>query len=129
MLRRCENSTCKDYPAYGERGIKVCKAWHDGAEFIRWCLASGYQQGLTIERENVNGHYEPDNCTWVPNPLQSKNMRKNRFLTHDGKTLCISDWARLKGIHVQTLLGRQRKGWSTHDLLTTRPRLGRNQFG
>jgi hypothetical protein len=129
ILRRCENPRCKDYPAYGGRGIRLCEAWHDGATFIDWCISSGYQEGLTIERSDVNGHYEPDNCTWIPNPLQSKNMRKNRFLTHSGKTLCLSEWAKLLGFPVTTIVGRHRAGWDTDRILTTPSVIGRNQFG
>jgi hypothetical protein len=118
MLRRCENAKSKDWRAYGGRGISVCQEWHDGATFIHWCISSGYQEGLTIERRDVNANYDPDNCTWVPNPMQSRNVRKNRYLTYAGKTLCASEWARLTGIHVQTILQRLRKGWVVERILS-----------
>jgi len=121
MLRRCENKRCKDFPSYGARGIRVCKAWHDPNKFLRWCWASGYEVGLTIERRDVNGNYTPSNCTWTPNPLQSKNMRKNRTFTFNGRTLCISEWSRYLGIHVQTLLRRLRHGWTVEQTLSLRP--------
>ena len=127
MLQRCENPRCKDYPAYGKRGITVCHAWHDPHVFVRWAWSSGYQEGLTIERRNVNGHYRPGNCTWIPNPLQAKNTRKAKLFTYGGYTLCLSDWSRRTGIHVQTLVGRKRAGWSVQDMLTIAPAFGRNQ--
>jgi hypothetical protein len=83
---------------------------------------------LTIERCNVNGHYRPSNCTWVPNPMQSRNCRDNKVLRFNGHTMCISEWSRHLDIHVQTLLGRLRNGWSTKKTLTTKPVIGRNQF-
>lgn len=129
MLRRCENPLCKDFPAYGGRGIKICDAWHDGRIFVKWCLDSGYQEGLTLERQNVNGNYEPANCTWIPNKLQAKNLRKNIILEFSGKTLCLSDWSRLLGIHIQTLLGRYRRGWTIERILSEPPVIGKNQFG
>jgi hypothetical protein len=119
MLRRCENPSCKDYRAYGARGISVCTAWRDPQAFVIWCVSSGYEEGLTIERKDVNGNYEPDNCTWVPNPLQGTNTRRVRLYSFGGYTMCVSEWARHLGVHVQTLLGRLRRGWP-HDEVFTR---------
>jgi hypothetical protein len=112
MIYRCENQRCKDYPAYGGRGIAICAEWRNPHEFVRWCIASGYEEGLTIERSDVNGNYEPSNCTWVPNNLQASNVRKNRVFTHNGRTLCVAEWARFLGVHNQTIRGRLRRGWT-----------------
>jgi hypothetical protein len=129
MHQRCYNPACKDYPAYGARGINVCDAWHSPQTFISWCVASGYQEGLTIERQNVNANYAPNNCTWIPNPRQAANTRKNRRISYAGKTMCLSDWSRETGIHIQTLLMRLRQGWEIHEALCIPPRRGRNQYG
>lgn len=129
MLRRCESPTCKDYPAYGGRGISVCLEWHSLDEFIKWCVNSGWQDGLTIERSDVFDGYHPGNCTWVPNQMQARNTRKVIEVTLGNRTLCLSEWARLTGIHIQTLLGRHRKGWTVERMLTVQPIKGRNQFG
>lgn len=128
MMRRCYDRRCKDFPAYGRRGISVCKQWRDVRTFVRWAWRSGYDFGLTMERRSFNGHYNPRNCTWVPNPLQGQNTRKARLYTFNGRTLHLSGWARFTGIHVQTLLLRRRNGWSVAAMLTTPPRRGRNQF-
>lgn len=78
MLQRCYNPKCKDFKNWGRRGIQVCDPWHDLAAFMVWALHSGYRDGLTIERQNVNGNYEPTNCTWISNELQALNRTNTR---------------------------------------------------
>lgn len=75
MLQRCKNPKEKGYHNYGGRGIYVTEEWDSFRNFMLWAKKSGYQEGLTIERVNVNGNYEPSNCTWIPRSEQSKNRR------------------------------------------------------
>lgn len=119
MLRRCYTETCKDYVHYGARGITVCDAWHDPREFFEWAASSGYRHGLTIERKDVNKGYTPDNCTWVPNEVQSHNTRRNVFVTIDGKTQHLSAWAREYGVPVPTVKSRIRNGWEPEKAVST----------
>lgn len=68
---RCNSSNCKDYPNYGGRGIKnLFNSFED------FCESMGARPcGYTIERLDVNDHYSPDNCTWIPNKQQVQNRR------------------------------------------------------
>jgi hypothetical protein len=77
MLTRCYNSKSDRFSSYGGRGIQVDASWRlcYGA-FKEWALVNGYRDPLTIERKDVNGNYEPKNCTWIPLVDQSKNKRK-----------------------------------------------------
>ena len=75
MHARCRAKSGKSHKSYGSRGIIVCTEWSDFAAFRSWAKASGYADNLTIEREDVNGNYEPSNCTWIPAALQSVNRR------------------------------------------------------
>lgn len=69
----------QDYKHYGARGIRVYPEWLKNFEtFYEWAINNGYQPGLTIERVNVNGNYEPSNCTWIPRSEQPKNQRHTR---------------------------------------------------
>ena len=71
---RCYNPNSKDYKHYGARGIRMCDEWlHDFLAFRSWCLKNGYAEGLTIDRKNVNGNYEPSNCRWVTVAEQNQN--------------------------------------------------------
>ena len=77
MRYRCEKSYHHAYKHYGDRGVKVCKEWHDYINFENWAIDNGYAVGLTIDRINVNGNYEPNNCRWIPQSEQVKNTRRN----------------------------------------------------
>ncbi len=111
MRRRCSDPGCADYPAYGARGVRVAEAWSDVSAFCEWSRASGYRPGLSIDRMDVNGDYEPGNCRWATTEEQLSNLRKSRRLTVDGETLTVSQWSRRTGLHIQTILRRMRAGW------------------
>lgn len=79
IKERCLNPSCQSYPHYGGRGIMVCDEWlEDFTAFRDWALANGYREDLTIERIDVNGNYEPSNCTWIPMSEQHKNKRNSK---------------------------------------------------
>ena len=120
MRRRCDNPNTKWYKNYGGRGIKVCEEWNaDPLEFIHWALSNGWEQGLTLDRIDNNGNYEPNNCQWISRQDQLLNRRNNRVMTLNGKTQTMKEWADELGINPQTLSNRvNRQGWSDEKALT-----------
>lgn len=78
IKQRCYNSKMTGYEYYGGRGIKVCDEWKDNFSAFRfWAILNGYQYGLTIDRINNDGNYEPENCQWL---TRSENTKKQRRL-------------------------------------------------
>lgn len=76
MKKRCYNPKYKNYIHYGGRGIKVYEEWKiDFLTFYNWAIQNGWVKGLSIDRIDVNGNYEPDNCRWVTQEIQCRNTR------------------------------------------------------
>lgn len=81
MLKRCEDPRNKSFHNYGGREITVCPEWHDVTRFNNdVCGHPG--GGLTFDRIDVNGNYEPGNVRWVSPAVQAQNRRNNK-LSHD----------------------------------------------
>jgi len=95
MTSRCYIPSSTRFADYGGRGITVHDEWKkDFSIFRTWAYANGYADNLTIERKDVNGHYNPGNCKWIPNSEQSRNTRANVIITLEHKTKLLADWRR-----------------------------------
>lgn len=103
MLHRCENEEHFAYKDYGGRGITVCEEWHSFNTFLEWAISNGFSFGLTLDRTDVNKGYEPSNCRWVTWKEQGNNRRTNVFLTFNGKTQSMAQWADELGITREAL--------------------------
>ena len=120
MKTRCLNPNCPSYYNYGGRGIKICKEWLlDFGAFRSWALANGYRENLTIDRIDVNGNYEPNNCRWATAKVQANNTRSNHLETIDGVTKDLTEWAEFYGINIKTVRDRLLRGWDLKRALTT----------
>lgn len=75
MRQRCKNPKSPDFKWYGALGIRVCKRWDDFPCFL--ADMGERPDGMTIERRNPSGHYEPGNCYWAPWEVQRTNKRKH----------------------------------------------------
>lgn len=109
MLKRCYNPKACGFTNYGGRGIRVCDRWHILQNFIDDMYAT-WKPGLEIDRMDNNGNYCPENCQWTTPYLQSRNMRRNRLVTYNGRTQCVTDWAKEFGLHKSTLARRLDRG-------------------
>lgn len=113
MKKRCYLPSMPTYKHYGGRGITVCEEWlgNNGLQnFYDWAMANGYTDDLTIDRIDVNGNYEPNNCRWVTMKVQANNKRNNRYLEVDGDTVTMSELSEASGIPYSSLWRRIEKG-------------------
>lgn len=120
MKDRCTNPKNDYYHRYGGRGISVHKEWVDSSiNFCEWAIANGYSDNLTIERNNVDGNYEPSNCKWIPKGDQSKNTCRTVLVTLHNKTMCLKDWCKEYGVIYESVRHRIRAGWDVIEAITT----------
>lgn len=124
IKNRVTNKNAPDFQKwYGSRGITICEEWkNDFMAFYRWAMANGYNDTLSIDRIDVNSDYTPNNCRWATTKQQNRNTRQNIFLTYNGETHCLADWAGILGIKRQVLQQRYIRGWDAEKILTQKVR-------
>jgi hypothetical protein len=139
MIHRTTNPDAKAYPHYGGRGITACERWRNSFEAFLADMGER-PDGLELDRYPDNdggywcGHCEecarlgrPANCRWATRAEQMRNTRSTRFLTYNGKTQCLTDWAAEIGLSLDGLRERLKKGLSVEEALT-RPRTPRGRW-
>jgi hypothetical protein len=118
MKSRCLNPKNPAFYRYGGRGIKVCDRWLKFAGFWK-DMGASYQPGLTLDRINNDGNYEPDNCRWTDRVTQGRNTSKNHLVTIEGETKTITEWADIYGVKRSTVFMRLNYGWNEIEAITT----------
>jgi hypothetical protein len=114
---RCEHPNNHAYPNYGGRGIQF------KFTSIREFLAEvGRKPSAkhSLDRIDVNGHYEKGNVRWATDLQQARNQRSNRRLTFHNETKCLTEWAEVIGVDSKILSNRLNVyKWSVEKTLTT----------
>lgn len=123
MRLRCQGYLERDRINYTARGITVCPEWQGSfASFQSWALSNGFLPGLSLDRKDNDGNYEPNNCRWVDRKQQMRNTRSNRRIKAFGDIKCLSEWVedrRCPGISAQALKVRLDRGWNAEAAIST----------
>lgn len=125
MMSRCYDPRDLGYRNYGGRGIAVCARWHDLSNFI---VDMGPRpSGMSIDRIDNNGNYEPGNCRWATKAQQSRNRRDTCQLTMADVTLPLIEWCEIYGQSLKVAKHRiYNSGWDPWEALNVPPlRAGR----
>lgn len=91
LLSRCRNPKAAGYRHYGGRGIKACTSWLQFENFLMDMGRMPTKQH-SLDRIDLNGNYEPNNCRWATHQQQARNRRGNHLLTARGRTATIAEW-------------------------------------
>lgn len=118
MRQRCKNKNSKVYKHYGGRGITICNRWHDFNNF-RDDMASTYKKGLSIDRIDNNGNYEPSNCRWSTPKEQARNKRNNIYVRYKGQHRLLIELSEICCVNFNVLKGRIDLGWDIEKTLNT----------
>lgn len=123
MKSRCYLKTNEKFSNYGKRGIVVCDEWKTNFKaFKSWAVENGYQEGLTLDRIDVNGNYCPSNCRWVTNKVQQNNRTNNRIVEYKGEKYTLKQLSEKARLPYSTLWNRLNLGWSVEEAVES-PRL------
>lgn len=116
MRARCSNPNNGSYADYGARGITVCERWQKFENFLADMGVPA--PGMTLERKDNDLCYSPDNCVWAPRFVQNRNTRRNLFITYQGRTQILTDWARELDLPLLCIWKRLNRGWSVDRAFT-----------
>lgn len=109
MRSRCNTPTDSDYKDYGGRGIKVCDRWSDFAAFLADMGPRPF--GMSVDRKDVNGNYEPSNCRWADAKTQANNKRSNHFIEWGERRQTLAAWCAETGVDQSKARYRLRMKW------------------
>jgi hypothetical protein len=114
---RCEDRACEFFKDYGGRGIRVCERWASFDAFWE-DMGPTWLEGLTLDREDVNGNYEPSNCRWATSKQQANNRRDNVIIDTPKGRMNLTQASETFGISQKTIFSRYHAGWPIEHLLT-----------
>lgn len=115
MRKRCHTPSCKDYVNYGGRGITICARWNVFENFLE--DMGEKPVGMSLDRINNDGNYEPGNCRWATPKEQTWNSKRVKLITFKGETKPMRVWDKELGFSVGTLRSRLMRGMSVEDAM------------
>lgn len=123
MKQRCYNSKNPEYHNYGGRGIIICNEWLDKEDgfinFYNWAIQNGYSKDLSIDRIDVNGNYEPSNCRWADEKIQSNNKRCSHYITYKNETHTMKEWCEELNLKYGIVKSRIYRNWTPEEAFET----------
>jgi len=105
MLQRCSNPCRADWQRYGGRRIAVCDRWRRFENFLADMGAC--PEGLTLDRIDNNGNYEPGNCRWTTWEQQVRNRRSNSGELHPNAKLSVDEVVEIRQMSLRGVTYRR----------------------
>lgn len=131
IMSRCiwhikeDHRICRDYQ---HRGITVCNEWQEYENFAKWARSNGYSDDLSIDRIDVNGNYEPNNCRWADIKTQANNKRSCIYIKINNEVKTLTEWCEQFGVNKNTAHARIfRLGWDPQKAVSTPARKRNNK--
>ena len=117
MKTRCTNPNQRQWKDYGGRGITLCERWLNSFENFYEDVGSKPGPKFSIDRIKNDKGYEPGNVRWATKEEQWQNKRTSHFMTFNGKTQCLAEWAKETGLG-SALMQRILRGWTVEEALS-----------
>ncbi|MGE3712323.1 MAG: hypothetical protein AB7G35_21970 [Hyphomicrobiaceae bacterium] len=119
MRRRCRNPNFKQWDDYGGRGISICARWDNFSAFVN--DMGPCPKGYVIDRINVDGNYEPENCRWASKMESQRNRRDNQWVEIEGRRCLVRQLVLDSGRKAETIMRRAALGMSMAEVLAPEP--------
>lgn len=119
MIQRCRDPNNNRWKYYGGKGIKVCERWLKFENFL--ADMGEAPSGMTIDRIDSAGNYEPSNCRWSSYTEQNRHRSNTIFITAFGQTKPRGEWCQEFNIDSCTLRDRIKAGWPAELALNLAP--------
>jgi hypothetical protein len=119
MRQRCNNPNANFYEYYGAKGVKICQEWNEYKAFKQWAVENGYDEGLSIDRIDVDGGYNPNNCRWISLREQQSNKSNNVFVLYQDEDITLAELSRRTGLSLPMLHRRYHAGYTGEKLWQT----------
>ena len=116
MLNRCRNPNMKCFPRYGGRGIEVCERWHSFENFL--ADMGERPQGMTLDRIDHNGNYEPNNCRWATYSQQNRNKSDSVWIFFSGDIRTLDDISSITGVPRGTIEARMKRRFNIYEAVS-----------
>lgn len=123
MRSRCRNHDDVHYQEYGGRGITVCDRWQSFEAFL--ADMGERPAGMTLDRIDNDGNYEPGNCRWASAKDQARNRRDNRIIEFRGRTQSLATWCDELHLDYHVVHYRLKKNYPLEIAFGLEPRTGR----
>lgn len=118
MIQRCENPNHDAYHRYGGRGVSICARWRNDFDAFTADVGERPSPLHTLDREDVDGNYEPSNCRWATPVEQQNNRSDNVIVEWQGRAMTIREASALSRVDHHTFAWRLSHGWTIEEAMT-----------
>lgn len=118
MHARCNSPSYWARKHYADKGITICEDWKRFEAFRDWAMQNGYTDNLTLDRKDNSKGYEASNCRFISIADQQRNKSNHTFLSYNGKTQALYQWASELGLKKSTICTRIARGWTVERALS-----------
>ncbi len=129
MKARCTLPNTKSYPRYGGRGITVCDRWLCSFENFLADMGECPSSNFTLERNDNNGNYEPNNWRWATRKEQNRNSSRTHRIFYHCESHCLSEWAEIFDIPRTTMTAWLKQGLSMQQIIDKHAKLKKPRRG
>lgn len=115
MIQRCENPNNPMFKYYGGRGVTIDPRWRASYEAFIADMGIRPTEQHSLERRDVDGNYEPNNCYWATPDVQMNNRQNSVRHTIEGRQYTEREIHETFGVSSSLLRSRMDSGLTAEE--------------